>query len=244
MNDGYIAILDSGIGGISVLLELIKLLPNERYLYFGDNHNAPYGNKSLSQLLRITEKNIDYIKQYKIKALIFACNTLSVTILDKIKEYAKVPVFGVFPPVETAVMNGGNVLLLSTCRTAEKFKNNAKFTALGLRDLANEIENNCFSLDEFDFLCGLTDLERKIIYKKPYETVVLGCTHYFFIKNKIFDHLKPQKILGGENFTAKKVFDFIKSQKTLVKNKGFEVFFVGKNQERNKKFFEKVVKLY
>ena len=65
MNDGYIAILDSGIGGVSVLLELIKLLPNERYLYFGDNHNAPYGNKSLSQLLRITEKNIDYIKQYK-----------------------------------------------------------------------------------------------------------------------------------------------------------------------------------
>ena len=80
MNDGYIAILDSGIGGISVLLELIKLLPNERYLYFGDNHNAPYGNKSLSQLLRITEKNIDYIKQYKIKALIFACNTLFKTI--------------------------------------------------------------------------------------------------------------------------------------------------------------------
>ena len=59
MNDNYIAVIDSGVGGLSVLSELVKSAPNNNYIYFGDNSNAPYGNKSERQLKEITIKNLD-----------------------------------------------------------------------------------------------------------------------------------------------------------------------------------------
>ena len=88
MNNRFIAVLDSGVGGLSVLSVLEKKFPNERFLYFGDNGNAPYGNRSKQNLLSITLKNIDYIKSYDVKAIVVACNTLSVNIIYNIKEYS------------------------------------------------------------------------------------------------------------------------------------------------------------
>ena len=78
MNNQYIAVIDSGIGGISVLRELIKSFPCEKFLYFGDNKNTPYGNKSKRDLLNLAIHNINILKSYPIKAIVLACNTLSV----------------------------------------------------------------------------------------------------------------------------------------------------------------------
>ena len=102
MTDSFVAVLDSGIGGISLLKSLARALPEKRFLYFGDNSNAPYGNKTKEELFKLTAQNIDYIKQYNIDALVLGCNTLSVNLIDEIKNYSKLPVFGVFPPIERA----------------------------------------------------------------------------------------------------------------------------------------------
>lgn len=236
MNDGYIAVLDSGIGGISLLIELIKVLPNERYLYLGDNKNAPYGNKSVRELMNITEKNIDFIKQYNIKALALGCNTLSVLLLDKIKAYADLPVFGVFPPVEKAMCENELVMLLATTGTAKKYENIQTVKAVGLPNLAREIEKNAFCLEKVDFAKEMKGVCNE---KMLFQTLILGCTHYNFLKNKIIDHLKPQKVLNGEYFTAKMIKKFIKSNKSLENNKGFSVLFIGENADFNRKFFEK-----
>ena len=69
-----------------------------------------------------------------------------------------------------------------------------------------------------------------------YDTVILGCTHYEFVKNKIIDHFQPQKLISGNHFTAKAVQKFIKTQKSLVNYKRFETLFVGKFAEINHKF--------
>ena len=103
MDNRFIAVLDSGVGGLSVLCALQKKFPFERFLYFGDNGNAPYGSRSIRNLLSITIKNIDYIKSYGLKAIVVACNTLSVNIIYNIREYSNLPVFGIFPPVERCV---------------------------------------------------------------------------------------------------------------------------------------------
>ena len=120
MKEGYIALIDSGVGGLSLLFELLKIMPGENYIYYGDNDNAPYGNKHLRNLMELTKRNIDAIKQYKIKVLAVACNTLSVNLFNEIKDYSGLEVFGVFPPVETASILGDS-LLLATELTAKKF---------------------------------------------------------------------------------------------------------------------------
>ena len=70
-----IAVIDSGVGGISVLRELVRIMPRENYIYFGDSKNAPYGSKSKGEVLSLTRKNLAYLQERGIKALVIACNT-------------------------------------------------------------------------------------------------------------------------------------------------------------------------
>ena len=70
-----IAVIDSGVGGISVLRELVSLMPNENYIYFGDSKNAPYGTRAKEEVLDITRKNLELLRTIGIKALVIACNT-------------------------------------------------------------------------------------------------------------------------------------------------------------------------
>ncbi len=243
MNKGYIALLDSGVGGISVLNQLVKILPNERYLYYGDNYNAPYGTKSIFTLKEITFKNIDYIKHYNIKLLIVACNTLSVNLLKDIAQYSGLTTFGVFPPIEKALIEGKKNLLIATERTAENYKGIKGLTAVGLKTLAKDIEENAFNLENLDLsnsLRNTTDLFSN--EKGYYDNIILGCTHYYFVKNKIVDHFRPQKIIFGENFTAKAVKNYLKNTKSLVNNKENKLLFIGENAKNNRLFFENLNK--
>ena len=136
MRNDFIAVIDSGIGGISVLNTLTKNLEGERFLYFGDNDNAPYGNKSKRELLSLTMRNIDYVKSFGVKAIVLACNTLSVNLIDEVKNYSGVAVFGIFPPIESLVMSGGETLLLATVRTAERYVGIKGVHSVGLPTLA------------------------------------------------------------------------------------------------------------
>ncbi len=238
MEKGYVALLDSGIGGLSLLKEMIKILPNEKYLYFGDNNNAPYGNKSVATLRELTLKNIDLIKRYNIKVLLLACNTLSVNLKDEIELYSGIKTFGVYPPVEKALLNSDKNLLLATERTAENYKGVKGLTAVGLKTLASQIEKNMFCLNDISIKDSLAN-KSGLFVDKPnyYHTVILGCTHYFFVKNRIFNYLKPREIIFGETFTAKAVERYLKSLKLLGKNKGNNILFLGENAKLNQNFF-------
>ena len=113
MKNGYIAVFDSGIGGISLLNALVDAMPYERFLYFGDNDNAPYGNKNKAELLRLAINGVELLKGYEIKGLVLACNTLSTSCIKEISEYIGVKTFGVFPPVERCAFRGEKTLVLS-----------------------------------------------------------------------------------------------------------------------------------
>ena len=99
-----IGVLDSGLGGISVLRELVRLMPEEDYLYFGDSKNAPYGTKTAEEVLRLTRNTVSFLLEQGAKAIVVACNTAtSVAIRELRQEYPSIPMIGIEPALKPAV---------------------------------------------------------------------------------------------------------------------------------------------
>lgn len=267
MKKRFIAVIDSGIGGLSLLKELVKAMPNEQFLYYGDNRNAPYGNKTKRELLSLVIDVILSVKRYNVKAIVFGCNTISLTILDEVsKIFNDIKFFGVFPPVESHILSNKSVLLLCTENSARHYKQSQNLTILPLSNLAKDIENNAINLDNIDikkhveraiisnsFILNeeltteqsfLTTKKLQTLFDHPkgaFEVVVLGCTHYFFVKNKIFNHFQPQEIFGGEKLTSKMVKEFLVNSKSLEKHLQNTILFIGENAKNNKFIYENIL---
>lgn len=236
MLKGNIGLIDSGIGGLSVLKELVLSLPNENFVYLGDNGNAPYGIKTDRELIKLAVRCVEEIKKHNISVLVVACNTLSLRVADTIRDFSPVPVFFVYPPQEFCSIHYKKTLLLATPASVNaltKYKNIEYFAT---SKLVQEIES-------------LAIRKQKIVLEDflpfnagDFECVILGCTHFSLIKNEILDHLKPLDVVCGEFFTSQKVKKFVLSQKLLVKNKRNQVLFIGENAQINEKFWLQVVK--
>lgn len=266
MDRGYVAIIDSGIGGLSVLSELKKRLPNESFIYFGDNKNAPYGCRKERDLLCLTMRSLQELKKYPLKCVVLGCNTLSTTIMRELCYYnPEIKFFGTYPPVEINKIRNRKVLLLCTKNTAKNYKTSDNLCVLPMCNLAIDIERNIFDLSKVDFYkhvmesfedyygsslsndvlttkgTQMTTKNLKMIFDhrlRYFEVVILGCTHYFFIKNKIFDHFRPHIILGGESFTANKVKLYLQNKEMLEKDRKNQMIFVGDSAELNKRVFK------
>ena len=229
MNNGYIAILDSGIGGFSFLIQAARRLNGERFLYFGDNSNAPYGNKSVKELYTLTQKNLDEILKHDVKAVVCACNTLSTSVLPRIVKRCDVPVFGVYPPVNACQ---GNAVLFATPITCARYVNIKGLSLCPLKNLAGEIERNKFNLKDIDISAYFQNCP--VTCK---ETIILGCTHYFFVKKQFINHFCPQKVLIGEEYTAERLDKSLRRFDMLAKNQKLTVDFIGNCAEENYKFY-------
>lgn len=236
MKESFICVIDSGIGGLSVLSELVKLMPNENYLYFGDNDNAPYGNLSKRKLWNITMENLVYLSAFSIKTLVVGCNTLSVSFLKDIEKFSGKETFGVFPPIEKALTEDGEATLFATETTSKKYGGIKGLKTFGLKSLASEIEKNCLNLSSF-----VPDFEsaNSVIGG----CLVLGCTHYSLIKKQIIDHFFPRKIFCGEKLTAKIIYEKHKKNLIVKNDSKTQVKFVGKNANKNELVWENVVNI-
>lgn len=244
MKKEYVAIIDSGIGGISTLINLNKELKNESFIYLGDNSNAPYGNKSKRELLSIVISNLTQLNFYNVKYIVVGCNTMSLMLKREIEEFSGKKVFCVFPPVESELIKGNKTLLLSTFNTALNYGNVRGLNVYGFYNLASDIENNVGDLSAIDLDGNLKNSYSKLqpdAKNRPFDVVILGCTHFEFIKNKIFNHFLPKKIISGNFYTLAQVRKYEKKQKKSVKHYRKEILFLGKDGLKNKKFYQKVV---
>ncbi|SFC68706.1 glutamate racemase [Clostridium uliginosum] len=190
-----IGFFDSGVGGLSVMKEAIRLMPNEDYIYFGDSKNAPYGIKGLEEVRTLTTKAVELLLEKHAKAIVVACNTATSAAIDLIRDkYKDIPIVGIEPALKLAVRyhRKGSIIIMATPMTLkeEKFKH--------LMDKYKEdydiVSLPCAKLVEFiehGILQG-EDLENYLKEKfKPYlindiGVVVLGCTHYPFIKETLY----------------------------------------------------------
>ncbi len=237
MKREFVAVFDSGIGGLNVLWELEKNFDNVDFGYFGDNKNAPYGSKSERELLSLFLDNYQSFSHLRVDAIVLACNTLSVSIRERIQDYTGVKVFCVFPPVEREIILKNRVALLATPNTIKQYSR-LPIDLYPLPYLAQDIEKNVFNLSRVSMNRHLTN---KIV-RSEYDTVILGCTHYDFVKNKILDHFCPRRIISGKYYTVQMLKMWLKDRcihKNTSKN---QVFFFGRNSELNKQVYFKVVK--
>ncbi len=212
-NELPIAVIDSGVGGISVLRSLLEMMPNENYLYFGDSANAPYGSRSKEEILDITRKNVELLKARGIKALVIACNTATSAAIKTLRdENPQLIITGIEPAIKPATLIGGRpkILVMATPLTlkekkylelAERFKSEADIFSLPCPSLAYLIENGDIDSDEIDQYVK-TLLEP---YKsEKIDAIVLGCTHYPHVKHIIERHApKGTRIFDGGEGTAR-----------------------------------------
>ena len=205
----YIAVFDSGVGGISVLRHLLHYLPGERYLYFGDSANAPYGSRSTEEVRRLTLAAAKKLtSEYGIKALVIACNTATAAAVKDLRSaYPDLIVIGIEPALKVAADHfpGGRIGVMATEVTLreEKFDTLlhrfeegctiAKIPAPGLVQL---IEAGKADAPETEILL------RQILgsHIGKLDALVLGCTHYPFASRAVSRVLAGQTVLldGGD----------------------------------------------
>lgn len=189
-----IGVFDSGVGGISVLRELAFLMPNENYIFYGDSKNAPYGTKSLEDVQRLTCADAEHLMEKGIKALVVACNTATSAAIHILREkYKDMPVIGIEPALKPAVLFQENprVLVMATPMTLRekkfqklmlRFQEKAEILPLPCPGLVEFVERGELESDALKrFLQELfSDYQRTRI-----DAVVLGCTHYPFVRSMI-----------------------------------------------------------
>ncbi|MDY3224325.1 MAG: glutamate racemase [Candidatus Faecousia sp.] len=205
----YIAVFDSGVGGISVLRHLRRQLPGERFVYYGDSANAPYGSRPTEEVRALTLAAVERLKaEYPLKALVIACNTATAAAINDVRSaFPELIVVGIEPALKVAADHypGGRVGVLATEVTLREEKFDTllhrfdeevtifKIPAPGLVEL---VEAGKVDTPETEALL------RRVLqpYLGKLDALVLGCTHYPFARAAISRVLGDSVVLldGGE----------------------------------------------
>ena len=184
----YIAVFDSGVGGISVLRQLRKVMPGERYLYFGDSANAPYGSRPTEQVRQLSLNVAEKLVQRGIKALVVACNTATSAAIEQLRAaYPEYIVVGIEPALKLAAdrFPGGSIGVMATevtlreekfARLMQRFSHTCSIATIPAPGVVQLVESGKAEGPEMDALA------RQLLspYREKLDAVVLGCTHYPF----------------------------------------------------------------
>ena len=228
----YIAVFDSGVGGISVLRHLVRILPGERFVYYGDSANAPYGSRSTQEVRALTLAAVGkLLAEYPLKALVIACNTATAAAVNDVRAaHPELIVVGIEPALKVAADHfpGGRVGVLATEVTLReekfdtllhRFDENVTISKIPAPGLVELVEHGKVDAPETEALL------RKVLgpYLGKLDAVVLGCTHYPFARNAIRRVLGDDVVLldGGEG-TARETRRRLE-QAGLLENGGGEV---------------------
>ncbi|CCU59160.1 glutamate racemase [Bacillus subtilis] len=231
-----IGFFDSGIGGMTVLYEAIKVLPYEDYIFYADTVNVPYGEKSKGKVKEYIFNAAEFLASQNIKALVIACNTATSIAIEDLRRNFDFPIIGIEPAVKPAINKcteeRKRVLVVATNLTLkeEKFHNLVKeidhhdlVDCLALPGLVEFAEN--FDFGEYKIIKYLEN-ELSSFDLKQYGTIVLGCTHFPFFKNS-FEKLFgiTVDIISGSVGTAKQLKKVLTDRNQLGKGSGSITFF-------------------
>ncbi|MBI9066402.1 MAG: glutamate racemase [Salinivirgaceae bacterium] len=249
-----IGIFDSGVGGLSVLLEINAFLPNEDVIYLADSKNCPYGPKSDEQIIKLSIRNCEFLIANSCKAIVVACNTATAAAIEVLRSKFNIPIIGMEPAIKPAALNTntGKIGILATKGTfngklykdtSEKYANNIdKVVQIG-DGLVELVENNMHNSEE----------ARQLIFKyispminNNVDQIVLGCTHYPFFKSLILDILPEHiKLIDPSLAIAVRLKSVLKKAGILsVKPQGKLIFYssgeINTLQILVKEYFQKV----
>lgn len=235
-----VGVFDSGIGGLTVLSECARRLPNVKFIYFGDNERAPYGNRSEEEILAFSWEAFKFFRRMGVDAAVIACNTVTAVAADGLRKAFAFPIIGSEPAVKPAAKRGGKILVLATRRTAESARlkmlmgrfPECSFTVAPCPRLAGAIEAY--------FTRGESVLLSSHLPEGKYDGVVLGCTHYAYFAPQISKYYSAP-LYDGAAGVAKRLAVVLEKRRNP--NECFNFFvrknvkFVGKSKKINKKVY-------
>jgi glutamate racemase len=226
-----VGVFDSGVGGVSVLRDLVRALPGERFIYFGDNINAPYGDKTESEIRELTLNAVGRLLDKNIKALVIACNAATSAAVNVLRERLSIPVIGMEPALKPAALLrvDGKVLVMATSATLRQSKFHNLYELYG----KDAVLLPCPGLMEFvergrmdgPMIDGYFSELFKDIRGVRLDAIVLGCTHYIFLKRAISKALPDIPLIDGNAGTARRLARVLESADLLSADKKGNVEF-------------------
>ena len=206
-----IGIFDSGLGGISVLKEAVHLMPNEHFIFYGDNENAPYGTKTQELIDSCVQNVVDQLLQRDIKALLIACNTATAASAKRLRSELTIPVIGMEPALKPAheLRHGGQILVLATPATLhmDKFLHLMELYGEGAVPVEGYGIVECVEDGQvrgeriLSVLHGLLDEH----LKNKTDAIVLGCTHYPLIREALAQVAPGVPLIDGNLGTVRQL---------------------------------------
>ena len=240
-----IGIFDSGIGGVTVLKEIVKVLPNENYIYYSDSLNCPYGGRTGKEIINLSTDIVEYFIKNNSKVIVIACNTITAIAIDYLRNnYPNMIFIGIEPAYKVVHDFYFNqpTLIMATEATFESEKFNilynkyksSKTYLLPCTGLADMIENS--KPEEIH-----NYLEKNLSqYKGKVDNIVLGCTHYPLIKNEIINILGDVNFFDGSYKVAVHLKQVLEEFKLLNSNGNCNIEFIDSSNtsQKKKRFFD------
>jgi len=236
-----VCIFDSGIGGLNLLYEAAKRLPETRFYYFADNFKVPYGNLSREELVKSVDGIFTEIAKINPSAAVIACNTVTAQCAEYLRGKFPFPIVGIQPAVKEAANIGGKCVVFATPATAKSASLNKLIAAYGngttevvaCPKFAAFVEQNIFDLKEEKLLNLLPDLRA--------DSVVLGCTHYIFVKETVAKKYGCPVFTGCEG-TVKRLLTLLGAKEVCdVAPQSRKIAFIGGDEEKNERVFYEVL---
>lgn len=236
-NKAPIGVFDSGVGGLTVVKEIMNQLPGEEIIYFGDTARLPYGSKSKKTVITYTRQIVRFLINKDIKALVIACNTVSAFALETIKSEVDISVIGVVKPGAKVAANttrNGRIGVIGTEGTIQSgiyneflSKTNPKVKVFGK---ACPLFVPLVEEGLFDDSVTLEIAKRyiSVLLEKQIDTLVLGCTHYPFLRKTI------RKVVGEDIILVNPAYETAKSLSEVLTDKGLRN---DASQKLNHKFY-------
>lgn len=236
-----VCFFDSGIGGLTLLYECAKRLPQTKLYYFADNKNVPYGDLPQDELKKKVERIFSGISALKPAAAVVACNTVTARCIKSLRADYSFPIVGIQPAVKEAVKTGGKCVVFATPATATSSSlkklidayGNAQTEVVACPKFAAFVERNIFNLDEEELINLLPDVTA--------DAVVLGCTHYIYVKKTVEKKYSCPVFTGLEG-TANRLMRILGATEGGLQPPNIQnVTFVGGDEEKNRRVFFEVL---
>jgi glutamate racemase len=247
MNNKPIGIFDSGVGGLSILLEIQKILPNESFIFVADQSFVPYGEKTKEQLVDRVGKIMQFFETKDVKAVVAACNTATVYTIDEMRERFPFPLIGTVPVVKTLanISKTRKAAVFSTPATAkspylagliEKFAPDMEIIKVGGSNLEQLVETGGLESEEVSKV--LHELLPPLV-EQGVDAIALGCTHYPFLREQIQQVVGPSVTLVDSGGAVSRRLQYVlEHNNVLASEKTIEEYYTTGDKEK----FEQVAR--
>ncbi|MCX8028650.1 MAG: glutamate racemase [Brevinematales bacterium] len=247
-----IGVFDSGVGGLTVLNQIRRLLPRESIIYLGDTKHLPYGDKSEEAIIRFSIQNSKFLVSKNVKAIVIACNSASSVAVPALKQMFDLPIIDVIEPTVEFVANNppSSILIIGTIRTVKSgvFASKVSSVDKGIKVFSKAcplfvplVEEGAF-IDKNSYI--YLSLENAIKhylseFKGKIDSLIMGCTHYPLIEREINEFMGNINMIDPGRCAAMKLKGVLESMNLLSDGIGrFEEFFVTDLSERTKQVSE------